>query len=79
MVCHGLNIPGIDVLGCQSVYSWLWVSKISEMVFFQMLYLMVMSWRLMIASSIFSMVLCGVKEFSSERGKSKLVVFMENA
>ena len=40
---------------------------------------MVMSWRLMIASSIFSMVLCGVKEFSSERGKSKLVVFMENA
>ena len=63
MVCHGLNIPGMDVLGCQSVYSWLWVSKISEMVFFQMLYLMVMSWRFMIASSIFSMVLCGVKEF----------------
>ena len=55
MVCHGLNIPGIDVLGCQSVYSWLWVSKFS--------YLMVMSWRFMIASSIFSMVLCGVKEF----------------
>ena len=62
-MCHGLNILGIDVLGCQSVYSWLWVSKISEMVFFQMLYLMVMSWRFMIASSIFSMVLCGVKEF----------------
>ena len=55
MVCHGLNIPGIDVFGCQSVYSWLWVSKFS--------YLMVMSWRFMIASSIFSMVLCGVKEF----------------
>ena len=58
-----MHIPGIDVLGCQSVYSWLWVSKISEMVFFQMLYLIVMSWRFMIAYSIFSMVLCGVKEF----------------
>ena len=30
---------------------------------FEMLYLMVMSWRFMIASSIPALVLCGVKEF----------------
>ena len=34
MVCCGLHIPGIDVLGCYSVYSWLWVCKMSEIIFF---------------------------------------------
>ena len=61
IVCRTSNILGIEVLGCQSVLSWLWLSKVSEILFFWMLYLMMMSWSFMIASSISSTVLSSVK------------------
>lgn len=61
IVCRTSNILSIEVLGCQSVLSWLWLSKVSEILFFWMLYLMMMSWSFMIASSISSTVLSSVK------------------